>query len=92
MARNLARRCAQQFLARDAFHFLQAPFDLVGDGIDGLDAARDGRRPPAPARCRRSPSAASRSWAVIFSAVAASCALSALRHRMEAQPSGEITE
>jgi 2'-5' RNA ligase len=33
-----------------------------------------------------------RSWAVILSAVAASCALSALRHRIEAAPSGEITE
>ena len=33
-----------------------------------------------------------RSPAVIRSCSAASCALSALRHRIEAQPSGEITE
>ena len=82
----------QQLLAALPVHLGQPARDLIADGIRSPPAARGGRRLPAPASIASISLSCSRSWAVILSAVAASCALSALRHRIEAQPSGEITE
>ena len=81
-----------QLLAAHAVQFGKALGDLIAHRLDGFR----GRAMGAAFRLRHDGvdqfQLPARSWAVILSAVAASCALSALRHRIEAAPSGEITE
>src|SRR5262249_40617788 len=91
IARNFARRCARSSFGPSAAQ--PSNSSMIAPFKEPIAASGSRCAPPSGSGTIRSTTpSACWSAAVIFIASAASAALSAVRQRIDAQPSGEITE